>query len=84
MAYNSAGEGPQSEHFRERTFKKAPLRPPTTVNVIPVNPSTVGVTWRYVAPGPEEEPLQGLVIYILMLARFKGSFRISSSFSMFL
>lgn len=53
------GEGPQSERFLERTFKKAPLKPPTTVHVVAVNPSTVRVTWRYVAPSIEEEPLIG-------------------------
>lgn len=64
MAYNGAGEGPQSERFLERTFKKAPLKPPTTVQVVAVNPSTVRVTWRYVAPSIEEEPLIGYKVRV--------------------
>ena len=58
------GEGPQSEKFLERTFKKAPLKPPTTVHVVAVNPSTVRVTWRYVAPSIEEEPLIGYKVRV--------------------
>ena len=48
----------------ERTFKKAPLKPPTTVQVNAVNPSTVRVTWRYVAPSIEEEPLIGYKVRV--------------------
>lgn len=93
MAYNSAGEGPESERyigkqlkrsfncfvfyasysiyiswdthylcinfFTERTYRKAPQKPPSSVAVFGVNPSTVRVTWRYVQPSLEEEPLQG-------------------------
>lgn len=43
----------------ERTFRKAPQKPPSSVNIYGVNPSTVRVVWRYVQPSPEEEPLQG-------------------------
>lgn len=59
MAFNSAGEGPESERFLERTFRKAPQKPPASVNVWSVNPSTVRVVWRYVQPTDEEEPLIG-------------------------
>merc|ERR1712045_299154 len=59
MAYNSAGPGPESERFLERTFKLRPQKPPTAVNVFPINPSTIRVTWRYVAPTVLEEPLTG-------------------------
>lgn len=59
MAFNSAGEGPESERFLERTFRKAPQKPPASVNVWAVNPSTVRVVWRYVQPTDEEEPLIG-------------------------
>lgn len=59
MAYNSAGPGPESERFLERTFKLRPQKPPTAVQVFGVNPSTIRVTWRYVAPSVEEEPLTG-------------------------
>ena len=59
MAYNSAGPGPESERFLERTFKLRPQKPPTAVQVFGINPSTVRVTWRYVAPSVEEEPLTG-------------------------
>ncbi|XP_049845244.1 contactin-like [Schistocerca gregaria] len=43
MAYNSAGEGPESERFLERTYRKAPQKPPSTVQVFGVNPTTVKV-----------------------------------------
>ena len=33
MAYNSAGPGPESERFLERTFKLRPQKPPTAVQV---------------------------------------------------
>jgi len=59
MAYNSAGPGPESERFLERTFKLRPQKPPTAVQVFGINPSTIRVTWRYVAPTVLEEPLTG-------------------------
>merc|ERR1712012_206967 len=49
MAYNSAGPGPESERFIERTFKMRPQKPPTAVQVHGINPSTIRVSWRYVA-----------------------------------
>ncbi|XP_017779518.1 PREDICTED: contactin-like [Nicrophorus vespilloides] len=64
MAYNSAGEGPESERYIERTFRKAPQKPPSSVHVFGVNPSTIRVVWRYVQPTTEEEPLQGYKIRI--------------------
>ncbi|XP_011135668.2 contactin [Harpegnathos saltator] len=64
MAYNSAGEGPESERFLERTYRKAPQKPPSSVNVYGVNPSTVRVVWRYVQPSLEEEPLIGYKIRV--------------------
>lgn len=64
MAYNAAGEGPESERYIERTYKKAPQKPPFSVQVYGVNPSMVRVVWRYVNPSPEEEPLQGYKIRI--------------------
>ena len=42
-----------------RTFKLRPQKPPTAVQVFGINPSTVRVTWRYVAPTVKEEPLTG-------------------------
>jgi hypothetical protein len=45
--------------FTERTFRKAPQKPPSAVSVYGVDPSTVRVVWRYVAPSLEEEPLIG-------------------------
>lgn len=59
MAFNSAGEGPESERYLERTFRKAPQKPPASVNVWAYNPTTVRVVWRYVQPTDEEEPLLG-------------------------
>ncbi|CAH1981398.1 unnamed protein product [Acanthoscelides obtectus] len=47
----------------ERTYRKAPQKPPSSVNVTGVNPSTVRVTWRYVQPSLEEEPLQGYKVF---------------------
>ncbi|CAG0882320.1 unnamed protein product [Cyprideis torosa] len=59
MAYNSAGQGPESERFLERTFKLAPIKPPNAVKVEGINPRTVRVTWRYVSITSQEEPLLG-------------------------
>ncbi|KAG7210747.1 hypothetical protein KM043_012244 [Ampulex compressa] len=64
MAYNAAGEGPESERYMERTYRKAPQKPPSSVNVYGVNPSTVRVTWRYVQPSLEEEPLIGYKVRV--------------------
>ncbi|XP_060516307.1 contactin [Cylas formicarius] len=64
MAYNAAGEGPESERYLERTFRKAPQKPPSSVRVYGMNPSTIRVTWRYVQPLLEEEPLQGYKIRV--------------------
>ncbi|XP_063219696.1 contactin isoform X2 [Bacillus rossius redtenbacheri] len=64
MAYNSAGEGPESERYLERTYRKAPQNPPSSVHVIGVDPSTVRVVWRYVAPSLEEEPLIGYKVRV--------------------
>lgn len=64
MAYNSAGEGPESERYLERTYRKAPQKPPASVTVLGVNPSTVRVSWRYVQPSLDEEPLKGYKIRI--------------------
>ena len=48
------GPGPESERFFERTFKLRPQKPPTAVQVFGINPSTIRVTWRYVAPTVQE------------------------------
>ncbi|XP_045481618.1 contactin isoform X1 [Harmonia axyridis] len=64
MAFNSAGEGPESERFIERTYRKAPQKPPSSVHIIGINPSTIKVVWRYVQPSPQEEPLQGYKIRV--------------------
>lgn len=45
--------------FVERTYRKAPQKPPTSVHVFGVDPSTVRVVWRYIQPSLEEEPVQG-------------------------
>ncbi|KAJ8986222.1 hypothetical protein NQ317_009928 [Molorchus minor] len=64
MVYNAAGEGPESERYIERTFRKAPQKPPSSVRVYGIDPSTVKVVWRYVQPSLEEEPLQGYKIRV--------------------
>lgn len=64
MAYNAAGEGPESERYLERTFRKAPQKPPSSVNVYGIDPSTVRVVWRYVGVTLEEEPIQGYKVRV--------------------
>jgi len=64
MVYNAAGEGPESERFLERTYRKAPQKPPSSVHIFGVNPSTIRVVWRYVSPSQEEEPVEGYKIRI--------------------
>lgn len=64
MAYNHAGPGPESERFLERTFKLRPQKPPSAVQVFGINPSTVKVTWRYVSPTVQEEPLTGYKVRV--------------------
>lgn len=59
MAYNAAGEGPESERYLERTYRKAPQKPPSSVHLVGVNPSTVKVVWRYISPEQDEEPVAG-------------------------
>ncbi|XP_015912441.1 contactin [Parasteatoda tepidariorum] len=59
MAYNDAGSGVESEPFLARTFKAAPLRPPTNVRVERISPTSVSVSWRGVLPSTEEEPIKG-------------------------
>ncbi|KAA0195696.1 hypothetical protein HAZT_HAZT002034 [Hyalella azteca] len=64
MAYNSAGAGPESERFLERTWRFPPLTPPNAVEVFPVNPSTIRVTWRGITPSTSEEPLTGYKVKV--------------------
>lgn len=64
MAYNAAGEGPESERYIERTYRKAPQKPPSSVDYIGINPSTIRVVWRYVSPSQEEEPIQGFKVRV--------------------
>ncbi|XP_064486907.1 contactin-like [Ornithodoros turicata] len=59
MAYNDAGSGPESEYFVAKTFRAAPLRPPTSVKVKALSDTSVKVTWRGVLPTIEEESIQG-------------------------
>lgn len=47
----------------ERTYRKAPQKPPSSVKLHGVNPTTVRVVWRYVQPSLEEEPLQGYKVH---------------------
>ncbi|XP_055604304.1 contactin isoform X2 [Uranotaenia lowii] len=64
MVYNAAGEGPESERYLERTYRKAPQKPPSSVNIFGINPSTIRVVWRYISPSQDEEPVQGYKIRI--------------------
>jgi len=53
--------------FTERTFRKAPQKAPSAVTVYGIDPSTVRVVWRYVAPSFEEEPLIGYKVKYFFL-----------------
>lgn len=64
MAYNSAGEGPESERYKQRTYRKAPQNPPSSVHVFGRNPTSVRVTWRYVQNRAGEEPVEGFKIRV--------------------
>jgi hypothetical protein len=57
--------------FIERTFRKAPQKPPSSVSVHGVDPSTVRVVWRYVAPSFEEEPLIGYKVNVCIFFNLK-------------
>lgn len=50
----------------ERTYRKAPQKPPSSVVIEGLNPDTIRVNWRYVAPTLEEEPIKGYKVSILM------------------
>ena len=43
----------------ERTWRYAPLTPPNAVEVTPIDPETIYVTWRGVTPTSIEEALIG-------------------------
>lgn len=64
MVYNAAGEGPESERYLERTYKKAPQKPPSSVELQGINPTTIRVSWRYVSPSQDEEPVEGYKIRV--------------------
>lgn len=48
----------------ERTFRNAPQKPPSSVHVYGINPSTVRVVWRYVGVTLEEEPIMGYKVRV--------------------
>lgn len=48
----------------ERTYRKAPQKPPSSVQLYGVNPSTVRVVWRYVGVTMEEEPIKGYKVRV--------------------
>lgn len=50
----------------ERTYRKAPQKPPSSVEIMGLNPDTIQVNWRYVAPTLEEEPIKGYKVSILI------------------
>lgn len=59
MAYNEAGSGPESEPSIARTYKAAPQRAPTNVQVSRLDRDKVRVTWRGVDTSANEEPIVG-------------------------
>ncbi|KAL7642096.1 UNVERIFIED_CONTAM: hypothetical protein RMT77_007970 [Armadillidium vulgare] len=64
MAYNSAGSGPESEKFRERTWRDPPSTPPNAVEVQAIDPETIYVKWRGITPESNEESLQGYKVRV--------------------
>ncbi|VVC34534.1 Hypothetical protein CINCED_3A024063 [Cinara cedri] len=64
MAFNSAGEGPESERYIERTYRKAPQKPPSSVEIEGINPDSIVVSWRYVQPTLDEEPIKGYKVRV--------------------
>ena len=64
LACNSAGCGPESERYLERTYRKPPQMPPNSVELRVVNPSTIDVKWRYIQPSFDEEPLDGFKVRV--------------------
>ena len=62
MAYNFAGNGPESEPIMGYTFKSQPLEPPTGVVVSVVDWHEADVEWRGIHVGPYEEGLLGYKI----------------------
>lgn len=48
----------------ERTYRKAPQKPPSSVHVYGINPSTVRAVWRYVSPAQDEEPIEGYKVRV--------------------
>lgn len=50
--------------FLERTYRKAPQKPPSSVHVYGYDPSTVRVVWRYVGVTIEEEPIIGYKVRV--------------------
>jgi len=57
--------------FIERTYRKAPQKPPSSVVIEGVNPDTIRVYWRYVAPTLEEEPIKGYKVNISHIKSIK-------------
>ena len=53
----------------ERTYRKAPQKPPSSVHVYGINPSTVRVVWRYVSPAQDEEPIEGYKVAVMILRK---------------
>lgn len=58
-------------HFLERTFRKAPQKPPSSVQMYGVDPSTVRVVWRYVAPSLDEEPIIGYKVKLFVIIKIE-------------
>lgn len=54
----------------ERTYRKAPQKPPSSVTIEGKNPDTIRVKWRYVAPTLEEEPIKGYKVGIIINITF--------------
>jgi len=61
---NSAGNGPKSQDFLQRTLRAAPLYAPTEVAVNVLGYNSIRVKWRGVSTGINEEPLEGYMVRI--------------------
>lgn len=61
-------------YYTERTYRKAPSNPPTSVFVKGINPSTIKVVWRYVTPNNDEEPVKGFKVSELFIHKDREKF----------
>ncbi|CAH1783082.1 unnamed protein product [Owenia fusiformis] len=59
QVFNSAGYGPKSANFKQRTLRKAPVEYPEEVNFAVLNNTALKVWWRGVMTDQTQEPVEG-------------------------